>query len=187
MRAPRARADRAVKEFHEANRGRWIPETANAGGAMTGQVQAWCDVFDEILDGEADLVRQCTLECLNWTPPADDTNSIAALIVHTCGSIRSWLARALGDTIERDRDAEFRASGSADDLLALLIDAKTETRSRLRRLGDTGVDQMVDVVRLSQGRPMRVSRAWCVEHALAHAGEHWGQIQLTRQLFTARA
>ena len=43
--------------------------------------------------------------------------------------------------------------------------------------------------RIIKGKSMaseeiELSLAWCVEHALIHAGEHWGQIQLTAQLHT---
>jgi hypothetical protein len=44
----------------------------------------------------------------------------------------------------------------------------------------------ISVHRLSSGTDATVCVAWCVEHAVIHAGEHWGQIQLTRQLYAAR-
>jgi hypothetical protein len=44
----------------------------------------------------------------------------------------------------------------------------------------------ITVHRLRGDVDATVTAAWCVEHALAHAGEHWGQIQLTAQLYAAR-
>jgi hypothetical protein len=31
---------------------------------------------------------------------------------------------------------------------------------------------------------MSLSVGWCIAHALIHAGEHWGQIQLNLQLYS---
>jgi hypothetical protein len=39
---------------------------------------------------------------------------------------------------------------------------------------------------MSAGTSQDVTIAWCVEHAIIHVGEHWGQIQLTAQLYRAR-
>jgi hypothetical protein len=144
-------------------------------------------VLEELFDGMAGLVRPLDADCLNWTPSAPETNSIAAMVTHTCGSIDNWLSRALVETIERDRDAEFRARADAASLVDRIERCRAETRRRIERLEGVDPATVRAVRRLSSGRDDQVSVAWCVEHAIVHAGEHWGQIQLTKQLYEARA
>jgi hypothetical protein len=154
---------------------------------VTAHLEASLAAFDEQFDAMVALLRQLSVECLNWTPEAPETNSIAAMVTHTCGSIDSWLARALVESIERDRDAEFQARADAAALVARVERCRSETRRRVAALAEIDPATVRAVRRLSRGDDQRVSVAWCVEHALVHAGEHWGQIQLTKQLFEARA
>jgi uncharacterized damage-inducible protein DinB len=154
---------------------------------MSAALAADLAVIEEMLDAMVELVRPLDVDCLNWTPAAPETNSIAAMVVHTCGSIDSWLSRALVETIEREREAEFRARADAGALVERIERCRVETRRRLAALEPVDPATVRSVRRLSSGRDSEVSVAWCVEHAIIHAGEHWGQIQLTRQLYAARA
>jgi hypothetical protein len=153
---------------------------------MTAHLEAGLAVLEEQLDAMAALLRPLAADCLNWTPPVPETNSIAAMVTHTCGSVDSWLARALVETIERDREAEFAARADAAALVARIEKCRVETRRRVEALSAIDPATVRAVRRLSRGEDQQVSVAWCVEHAIIHAGEHWGQIQLTKQLFEAR-
>jgi hypothetical protein len=153
---------------------------------MSAHVEADLAVLEEQIDAMAALLRPLAAECLNWTPAAPETNSIAAMVVHTCGSIDNWLARALVESIERDREAEFAARADAAALVARVERCRADTRRRLEALRAVDPATVRAVRRLSRGEDQQVSVAWCIEHAIIHAGEHWGQIQLTKQLFEAR-
>ena len=60
-------------------------------------------------------------DSVNRAPHGAATNSAAALIVHACASSTYWLGHVgLGRPAERDRDAEFRATATVDELRALL-------------------------------------------------------------------
>jgi hypothetical protein len=66
--------------------------------------------------------------------------------------------------------------------------AVLEERTGFARLD--AVDRgLVRRVRRAIPRPHETEAtvAWCIEHAIIHAGEHWGQIQLNRSLFLHRA
>jgi uncharacterized damage-inducible protein DinB len=143
-------------------------------------------VLEEMYDHLAELIRPLDEACLNWSPPIPETNSIAALVVHIAGSIDNWLGRALDEPVQRDRDAEFRARHDVETLLALVGQSRRRIRERFERLEavDPGTERRVRRL-LSEGE-LSLTVAWCVEHAVIHAGEHWGQIQLTRQLYAAR-
>jgi hypothetical protein len=79
-------------------------------------------------------------DALNWRPAGQDSNSIAVLTVHACGSTRAWLTIAVAQPWpERDRAAEFRAT--ADDARALLAVIADTERDCLTLLGAAhGVD-----------------------------------------------
>ena len=154
---------------------------------MSAQLKADLAVLEELLDHLSALIRVLDEPALNWAPLGEGTNSIAALVVHTVGSTASWLARAVGETLPRDRDSEFRARGDAAELLALLERCREDARRRLFQLDSIDLASSRAVHRQRGDVDALVSSAWCVEHALAHSAEHWGQIQLTVQLYAGRA
>ena len=143
-------------------------------------------VLDEVYDGLVALIRPLDADCLNWAPTDDESNSIAALTHHIAGSMNSWLARALSEPDVRDRDAEFRGQGDATTLVGIVEASRARVHAQIARLDGIDRGTVRHVQRLAP-RPhaAEVTVGWCIEHALIHAGEHWGQIQLTRQLWPA--
>ena len=143
-------------------------------------------VLEELYDHLSELIRPLDEACLNWSPPVPETNSIAVLVVHIAGSIDNWLGRALDEAVHRDRDAEFRARHNAEALGAVVEQSRRRVRERFARLEavDPATERRVRRQQADEETPLTV--AWCVEHAVIHAGEHWGQIQLNRQLYAVR-
>ncbi|MGH2459384.1 MAG: DinB family protein [Chloroflexota bacterium] len=152
---------------------------------MNAHLTASLAVLEELYADLEELVRSLDADCLNWTPPIPETNSMSALVTHTAGSVDSWLSRALGEPLKRDREAEFRVTRTADELVATIERSRAETRQRFARLEQSDLAMLRHVRRMSTNREEDVSLAWCIEHALIHAGEHWGQIQLNRQFYAA--
>lgn len=147
---------------------------------METLVAATLAVLDELHDDLRRMVSDLPAEALNWTP-GDETNSIYALVTHLLGSERFWLAAAVQQTIERDREAEFRARGQdASGLLRLIDEAGPQARELLSRLTPETLAGSFT------WREIPRSGAWCLLHALEHAGQHRGQIALTRQLWEQR-
>lgn len=150
---------------------------------MSPHLTASLAVLDELLDSLVELVRPLDSEILNWTPPVPDTNSIAALVRHATESTNTWLSRAVNERIPRDRAAEFHARHSAAELVAMIEHTKSESHRRFDLLQGVDLGTVIQVRRHAATEDVGVTRAWCIEHALIHAGEHWGQIQLNRQLY----
>lgn len=147
---------------------------------METLVTATLEVLDELHDDLRRVVSDLPAEALNWAP-GDETNSIYALVTHLLGSERFWLAAALQQSIERDREAEFRARGAdALDLLRLIDEVGTQARALLSQLTPESLAGSFT------WRELPRSGAWCLLHALEHAGQHRGQIALTRQLWEQR-
>lgn len=118
---------------------------------------------------------------INWKP-GPETNSIAVLLTHSLGAEHSLLTTALGQPIDRDRDAEFRVQPNDAAELTALVGRMDQTSPGL-------VDQLTaeDLV-AERGRPNdRLGRVepgvWWLLHAVEHNREHIGQAMLTRQLY----
>ena len=137
---------------------------------MNPYLAASLAVLEEMYDDLAGADHATRHRCPNWTPLVAETNSIAVLTVHTAGSVNSWLARALQEPFERDRDAEFLARRSASDFLVLLDYSRHLAREQFARLDAVDGGDVHTVRRLSSGQDAEVSVAWCVEHAIIHAG-----------------
>jgi uncharacterized damage-inducible protein DinB len=149
---------------------------------MNAQLTAGLTVLDELYDDLIAAIRPLDEASLNWKPPVSEANSIAALVRHIAGSRDSWLTRALGAPVSRDRDAEFGYRGSAGDLIALIEQSRRSVCLQFERLDAINPATIRRYRRLGHDEESALSVAWCVEHALLHAAEHWGQIQLNRQL-----
>lgn len=118
---------------------------------------------------------------LNFKPTRKDTNSPFILATHLLGSERYWIHQVVGKrTIERDRDAEFRARGkSADALKAAFEEVARTSDGILGALTSADFDKDRETNR--EGR-LRTAR-WCVLHMIEHYSEHGGHMNLTRQLW----
>lgn len=113
--------------------------------------------------------------------PVPDANSIAVLVTHAIGSELGWLHLAAGRAHERDRSSEFVVRGRTSAELGRILDEADATATELIRLA---FEAGLETLRERPGaRPVTVS--FCVTHAIAHAAEHVGHAELTRQLLTA--
>jgi hypothetical protein len=84
------------------------------------------------------------------------------------------------ETSDRDREAEFRVRGVDAGTLQSKLDASLEyARAALAKLT---LDDLAQT-RLVQRSGRTVSVAYALLHALEHAREHVGHIQLTGQLW----
>lgn len=120
---------------------------------------------------------------LNWKPSAPDANSLYVLGTHITGNVRQNVMIVLGGAPDdRDRDAEFEASGaSAQELFDRWNEVKAQITARLDELGGEILDREYNHPRRgpSTGRELLIN-------AIAHANEHIGHAELTRQLYNAR-
>jgi len=153
---------------------------------LNAHLTAGLAVLDEIYDDLAALIGQSDDDALNWTPPVPNANSTATLTRHIAGSNDAWFRRALGESFQRDRDAEFRYRGTAQELVDLLNASRTTLRDLAERLDTVDPAAIRRYTRLGDTHESALSVAWCIEHALVHAAEHWGQIQINHQLYAAR-
>jgi hypothetical protein len=117
-------------------------------------------------------------DTVNRRPHGPQTNSAAALIVHACAAAIYWFQHiGLGRPLERDRDAEFEATATVDELRALIA----TTADRLAVLaveldvGPTALDHELRVL-LWDGD---TSDGSLVLKVLAELFQHLGHLELT--------
>ena len=119
-------------------------------------------------------------EALNWKPTPNG-NSIAGVLAHMLESSNFLLQLGLGNTVPRDRDAQFGATASDAQALLSRVD---ESWPRLLDAARSYTPETLAASRELRGNP--VTGAWCLLHTCEHLMEHWGQIQLTRDLYAVR-
>lgn len=139
------------------------------------------DIFQQ-LDGipEGDLN--------SWLPRDGmrDVNTFFALATHTVGAGEFWILEAAGGrSMDRNRTAEFSASGSLEQLRARYERWLTETEAVFATLDD---EELASIFfrpanpERGMGESRR-TRAECIAHALEHTAVHLGHLQLQRQLW----
>lgn len=123
-------------------------------------------------------------EELNWVP-LEGANSVAVLVTHLLGNEVETLNVVKGNATHRNRSAEFAVRGATRDQLLALIDQADAT------LHELGPRIQPDELEASFVRPAALDptpRAgiFLLIHSLTHAREHFGQILLTKQMYSAR-
>jgi len=120
-------------------------------------------------------------EQLAWTPAAKGANSLIVLVAHTVGAAeRHILVNIAGRAPARTRDEEFADAGNIAG-----IRARWDAMKR-------GIAEVLDNLppgRLDDDLPGPVSTRSVnamIVHAIAHAAEHAGQAELTRDLLKER-
>jgi len=140
----------------------------------------YLNLLQDCHNGILEALEGLPPSALDWTP-GQDMNSISVLVFHLTGAERFWIGDiAAQDPSNRDRDAEFRVHDVEMDVLKKrLADILGYARSVLDKMSLQDLE--ASRVRPSDGHEFTV--AWALLHALEHAREHLGQIQLTRQLW----
>jgi uncharacterized damage-inducible protein DinB len=122
-------------------------------------------------------------EGLDWVP-GQDMNSLAVLVTHVAGAERYWICDVAGQNpFNRDRDAEFRASGVDEVALKQhLDDALADIEKTLEAL--TLEDLQAE--RVSRRNQRTFTVGWSILHAMEHTALHLGHMQMIRQLWDQR-
>ncbi|HKY51986.1 MAG TPA: DinB family protein [Candidatus Limnocylindria bacterium] len=121
-----------------------------------------------------------TAEQLAWTPNAKGANSVLVLAAHTVGAAeRHILVRIAGRTPARTRDEEFADAGDLPGIRSRWDKVRRGIVEVLDDLPPGRLDEdLVGPVANSSVHAMIV-------HAIAHAAEHAGQAELTRDILRA--
>ncbi len=137
---------------------------------------------DESLDGMLRIVGELGDDLANKAPRLAGANSPYAILFHCRGVMEYWAGRVVsGRTIQRDRAAEFRASGTVAEITRLVERARAQLVADL-----TGLDALAAPRVPPPGRDAAAAIGSTQEGALLHIldelSRHFGQMELTRDL-----
>jgi hypothetical protein len=140
---------------------------------------------DDALEGMAAIVGELGDDLANRRPDIPRANSPYALLTHCLGVMEYWAGHVVaGRRIERDRDAEFRASGSVDELVARTREACRRLESDVAVLdadaAPRGTVRAEDAV-LPCGR----TQGGALIHVYEELAQHRGQMEVTRDILLA--
>lgn len=124
----------------------------------------------------------------SWKPSAEEEgagemNTLAALAVHTV-SAGGWMLhhQVFGDDLPRDRDAEFRAVATRDEIDAIFDAWLGSFRERIDAGEEVDLAAMPPTIRESIPD---WTRAHWLFHMIDHTALHLGHTEIHRQLWLA--
>jgi Protein of unknown function (DUF664) len=140
--------------------------------------------IDRALDGMLHIVEELGDERAHRRPALPGANSPYAILTHCVGVAHYWIgARLAHRHISRDRDAEFRAQGTGDEIRRVVRTLQRQLREDIRHV--RGEQPLVSPP-ASSYTPMGYDEGWTQGAALLHAYEelaqHHGQIEITRDI-----
>jgi hypothetical protein len=133
----------------------------------------------------ARIVADLGDELANSRPPFPGANSPYVILTHCLGVLEYWAgATVAGRSIERDRAAEFAASGPVAPLLVRAEKARRRLAEDLTELGAWDTPQSV---RGNPDDPVPYSetKGAVLLHILEEMFQHLGQMEITRDALMA--
>lgn len=141
------------------------------------------DVCGESLDAMVAILQELGDSDANRVPDLPGANAPYAIVFHCVGMLRFWGGSVVaGLQIPRDRDAEFTARGSVEDLV---VDVRL-VRSQFAEWVDVALAEGIrDRNAVGSTRSARVASAtpeWVLIHISRELAQHLGQLEITRDL-----
>lgn len=151
--------------------------------AVTANDYLW--FVDLALDGMAAIVEELGDDLANRRPPIRDTNSAYAILTHCLGVLEYWGGATVAERpVQRDRAAEFTASGDVAGLLG-----RTDLARRRLRDDIVGLDAAHPPANVrwdpEDPVPYTGTKGAVLLHILEELFQHLGQMELTRDALVA--
>ena len=141
---------------------------------------------DQALDAYAAIVTELGDDLVNARlDGVPGSNSAFALVTHVQGMTTRWVRTVnLGIPVPRDRDAEFVASGTVGEALALL----ERTRARLHEDARAASPRELpaDPAHEKDGTLSCATQGAVLLHVYEELAQHLGQLEVTRDVLLAR-
>ena len=135
------------------------------------------------LDHMVAVLRELGDEGVNERPDLPGANSPYAIVTHCLGVMEFWGGAVMaGRAVERDREAEFRASGRVDELVAGVDAARRQLAEDVEGIAWEAPPASVH----HPGRPESRTNGGVLLHVLEELFQHLGQLELTRDVLLAR-
>jgi hypothetical protein len=140
---------------------------------------------DDALDGMVRIVTELGDELANRRPDLPGANSPYVLLHHCLGVIEYWAGYMVaGRDIERDRDAEFRASGTVRELVDRARRARIQLRRDVAELNAYAPPRGVPAPDDADYPPARTQGGVLI-HVYEELAQHRGQMEGCRDVLLA--
>lgn len=140
---------------------------------------------DDALDGMVRIVTELGDDLANRRPDLPGANSPYVILTHCLGVMEYWAGHVVaGRRIERDRDAEFRATGKVADLVERTRRARDQLRFDMADLEPAALPRGAprpEVADLPIGR----TQGGALIHVYEELAQHRGQMEGCRDVLLA--
>jgi uncharacterized damage-inducible protein DinB len=148
-------------------------------------VDDFLSFVDEALEGMVAVVTDLGDELANRRLDLAGANSPYAILYHCLGVMEYWGgAMVAGRTIERDRDAEFRARGPVNELVRRTRQARRQLDADIADLEPPapprGTPEPEDA-----NLPLGRTQGGVLMHVYEELAQHRGQMEVTRDVLRA--
>lgn len=149
-------------------------------------LQATVDVATEILDGYDAALDTLDDDTVNDSPFPGTVNSAFGLVTHVHGLSFYWCGTLIaGEEYQRDRDAEFLATGTVDEAHALVAEVRERFSGWAQMAASEGIRGSRTPTPGTTRRDVSgVSAAWALDHVLHEAAQHLGHLEVCRDMVT---
>jgi uncharacterized damage-inducible protein DinB len=138
---------------------------------------------DAALAGMVDIVTELGDDLANRRPDLPGANAPYAVLTHCLGVMEYWAGCVVaGRSIERDREAEFRASGQVADLVGRVRRAQEQLRSDLQTLDPHAPPR---VAPRQEPDPSTATQGGVLMHIYEELAQHRGQMEGCRDVLRA--
>ena len=148
--------------------------------------------IDEELDGMTEVVIALGDDLANQRPDIPESNSPYAILTHCLGVMEYWGGFIIaGRSVERDRDAEFQASGPVEDLLRRTDHARQQLRDDLSNFEPAAPPRggpnpaFVPGGRSDADLPLGRTQGGALVHLYSELAQHRGQLEGCRDVLLA--
>jgi hypothetical protein len=147
--------------------------------------EEYLSYVDDALDGMAEIVTELGDELANRRPDLPGANAPFAIVTHCLGVMEYWAGHVVtGRTIQRDRPAEFRATGRVADLLDHVGAQRARFVEDLART-DPFAPPRGAVSAADAALPLGRTQGGALLHVYHELARHHGQLEITRDILLA--
>jgi hypothetical protein len=149
-------------------------------------LDAFLVVSEELFDTLDGVLTDCGDEYVNAVPEGvPGINSVYALTIHIAGAIGFWGGSFVsGEDIPRDRDAEFRATGTVEQAKAVLARTRAQLPGWALTARTEGIRNR-SARGTTRGDLSTVTPEFVLTHILRELAQHVGHAQICRDVVLA--
>jgi len=140
---------------------------------------------DQALDAMTALASDLGNGLVNRAPDLTGANSPFAIVTHCLGVMAFWGGEIVaGHDVDRDRDAELRATGTVEELADAVRQARAQFEADLAELVPTDPPRRPPSAE-DAALPVGRTQGGVLLHVLEELLQHLGQLELTRDVLRA--